>query len=142
MVILTQTDTTVGFVSQNEQQLTEIKERVSTKPFIKIYKDFKTLLTCRNRVPSKFKNTIRRSSKTTFIVDGKAFRVAKSSVNSQPIRDIDWHFSTSANEIGKNYDREFCEQKSDIICETKDGLEENNSSSLYKINKSKRIKLR
>ncbi len=142
MVILTQTDTTVGFISQDEKQLIEIKERVSTKPFIKIYKDFKTLLTCRNRVPSRFKNIVRRSRKTTFIVKGKAFRVAENSVNSQPIRDMDWHFSTSANEIGKNYDPKFCEQKSDIICETKDGLKENSSSSLYRLNNSQRIKLR
>jgi len=142
MVILTQTDTTVGFISQDEKQLIEIKERVSTKPFIKIYKDFKTLLTCRNRVPTKFKNTIRRSSKTTFIVKGKAFRVAKNSCDSQLLRDMDWHFSTSANEMGKKYKHEFCEQKSDIICETKDRLQENSSSSLYRLNNSQRIKLR
>ena len=36
-VILTQTDTTVGFLSQNEKKLYEIKSRETTKPFIKVY---------------------------------------------------------------------------------------------------------
>ncbi len=141
-VILTQTDTTVGFISQDEQKLQEIKSRKPSKPFIKVYKNFKILLDSRQRVPNKFKNTIRRSNKTTFIVKNRAFRVAKNSLDSQILRDSLWHYSTSANEAGKNFNRGFCEKKADIIVENNDGLQENNSSSLYKINHVKRMRIR
>ena len=40
-ILLTQTDTTVGFLSQDAARLCDIKSRTSTKPFIKVYKTFK-----------------------------------------------------------------------------------------------------
>ena len=141
-VILTQTDTTVGFLSQNADKLYEIKSRKTTKPFIKVYSNFKTLSTCGNRVPNRFKNIIRRSKKITFIVKNQAFRVAKNSLNSNILRNSTWYYSTSANEANKNFDRIFCEDKADIIIEDKNKLLENTSSSLYKINNKIRKKIR
>jgi len=141
-VILTQTDTTVGFLSQDSEKLYEIKSRNTKKPFIKVYNSFKTFLTCGNRVPSTFKSTIRRSKKTTFIVKNKAFRIANISLNSSVINKSTWYYSTSANQANKNFDRVFCEDKADIIVEDKNGLHERSSSSLYKINKIKREKIR
>ncbi|MBU1659117.1 hypothetical protein KKG72_08715 [bacterium] len=141
-VILTQTDTTVGFLSQNAKKLYEVKSRQTSKAFIRVYKDFKTFLACGNRVPHAFKSKIRRSKKTTFIVKNKAFRVAPFTLNSQILRNSTWHFSTSANESGKNFDRDFCFTKADIIIEDVHGLCEKKSSSLYKINKVKRRRLR
>ena len=141
-VILTQTDTTVGFLSQNSQKLYEIKSRKSTKPFIKVYKNFKSFLTDGNRVPLSQKNFVRRSKKTTFIVKNRAFRVAKINLDSQIIRDTTWHYSTSANKSKESFNREFCETKADIIIEDNNGLIESSSSSLIKINEVKRRKIR
>ena len=141
-VILTQTDTTVGFLSQDAKKLLEIKKRKPTKAFIKVYTDFKTLLTSEHRVPNKFKNTIRRSKKSTFVVKNRAFRVAKNPLDSQVLRSNFWNYSTSANESGKNFDSNFCMKKADIIIENKNGLSESSSSSLYVINHTKRIKIR
>lgn len=140
--ILTQTDTTVGFLSQNAEKLYEIKSRETHKPFIKVYSNFQIFVACGNRVPNNFKSTIRRSKKTTFIVKNKAFRVAKSMLDSNIMKNSTWHFSTSANEAGKNFDREFCEHKADIIIENKERLTEQSSSSLYKLNNIKRKKIR
>jgi len=137
-VILTQTDTTVGFLSQNEKQLQTIKSRNNTKPFIKVYKDFKSLKT---RVPTTHKNLVRRSKKTTFIIKNRAFRVSQSMLNSSLLNEA-WYFSTSANESGKNFDRIFCEEKADIIVEDKTLLHEKKASSLLKINKKTIRKLR
>ena len=139
-VILTQTDTTVGFLSQDADKLYKIKSRKTTKPFIKVYSSFKTLLACGNRVPNRFKSNIRRSKKTTFIVKNRAFRVANSLLYSNI--NISWHYSTSANENKKNFHRNFCEDKADIIIEDKSGLHEKSSSSLYKINNIKKEKIR
>ncbi len=142
MIILTQTDTTVGFLSQNEKNLQDIKHRKASKPFIKVYKDFKTLLGSGHRIPQKFKSRIRRSKKTTFIIKNRAFRVAKNSLDSQILRDLTWHYSTSANEANKNFNREFCEQKTDIIVENKQRLKELSSSYLYKVNNEKKVRIR
>ncbi len=141
-VVLTQTDTTVGFLSQNEANLTLIKERPSSKPFIKVYSNFSALLNDRRRVPNSKKREVRRAKKTTFIVKGLAFRVVKTALHSSILREADWNYSTSANKTGKNFHRDFCEEKTDIIIEDRSSLREGASSSLYKINNKKRERLR
>jgi tRNA A37 threonylcarbamoyladenosine synthetase subunit TsaC/SUA5/YrdC len=142
IVILTQTDTTVGFLSQNPQKLYSIKSRPNNKEFIKVYSSFKTLLDYNHRIPTSQKNLVRRSKRTTFILKNKAFRVALSSLNSQILRNSLWSYSTSANQSKKSFDREFCEQKADIIIEDVNSLKESNSSKLIKINSIKRKVLR
>jgi tRNA A37 threonylcarbamoyladenosine synthetase subunit TsaC/SUA5/YrdC len=141
-VILTQTDTTVGFLSQNSQKLYEIKTRDTTKPFIKVYNNFKNFLMDGNRVPKNRKNLVRRSKKITFIVNNYAFRVVDTNLNSQILRDSAWYYSTSANRSKESFNREFCESKADIIIEDNNGLIENSSSTLIKINELKRRKIR
>ena len=141
-VILTQTDTTVGFISHNERKLYEIKSRKTSKPFIKVYSSFKSFLKSKNRVHSKNKNLVRRSKKTTFIIKNRAFRIAQNNLESQVLRDLKWCYSTSANESSKKFDREFCEDKADIIVEDKSGLYESSSSKLLKINSVKKVRIR
>ena len=142
MVILTQTDTTVGFVSQNAKRLSLIKSRESSKPFIKVYTSLNSFLSDGKRVPHAMKNFVRRSKQTSFIVKNKAFRISAFKLNSQLLRDLKWHYSTSANESGKNFKRWFCEDKTDIIIEDKKGLYENTSSTIFKINNIKKVKIR
>ncbi len=141
-IILLQTDTTVGFLSQNSQKLFEIKSRSQTKPFLKVYSSLKDFKNDFNRVPSSQKKLFRSSKKTTFVIKNQALRVSKLSLNSQIVRDITWQYSTSANESGKNFNRLFCEDKSDIIVEDKDALIEKSSSIILKINNKKIKRLR
>ena len=141
-IILTQTDTTVGFVSQDSNKLYEIKQRETTKSFIKVYNKFKYLNSSTCRVPNSQKNLVRRSKKTTFIINNKSFRVSSSSLNSQILNNLSWLYSTSANKSQENFSREFCEDKADIIIENIDGLKENKSSTLIKLNHKKRKRLR
>jgi len=141
-VVLTQTDTTVGFLSQNEAKLAQIKSRNSNKPFIKVYRNFKALNAANIRVPNRQKNRVRRMKKTTFIVKNNSFRVAESPLSSTILRGLQWSFSTSANENSKNFSRIFCEAKADIIIEDKDALYETTASKLYKINNKKVVRLR
>ncbi|MDY0123486.1 hypothetical protein [Sulfurimonas sp.] len=141
-VILTQTDTTVGFLSQNTQKLYEIKSRPQTKPFIKVYKDFKSFKQDGGRVSKGRKNLVRRSKKTTFIINNFSFRVAHPHLDSQILRETPWFYSTSANKSAERFNRDFCESKADIIVEDINSLVEKDSSSLIKINSTKRRKLR
>jgi len=141
-VLLIQTDTTVGFLSQNERKLSEIKSRDSSKPFIKVYKSFQALKEHHIRVPKRYKSILRRAKKTTFIVKNSAFRVAYDTLSSSFLRESSWNYSTSANASGKNFDFAFCEQKADIIVLDNQGLVEGDASSLYKINNRERKRLR
>ena len=141
-IILTQTDTTVGFLSQDAQKLYDIKSRPPSKPFIKVYKDFKSFKDDGKRVPKKRKKLVRRSKKTTFILGDFSFRVAKAPLNSQLLREIPWFYSTSANRSGERFERAFCESKADIIIEDISSLRESSASRLLKINAKKWRRLR
>lgn len=141
-VILTQTDTTVGFLSQDKKKLYEIKSRPPQKPFIKVYKDFKSLLEDGKRVISSRKKLVRRSKKTTFIIGDFSFRVAPLVLNSTVLMDVSWFYSTSANRSSEKFCRDFCESKADIIIEGVDTLVERESSTILKINRVKKRRLR
>lgn len=141
-VILTQTDTTVGFVSQNSVQLASIKTRPTTKPFIKVYNSLQSVKNDAKRVPKKYKRRVRLAKKTTFIIKNEAFRVAPYPLHSNVLRNLKWAYSTSANESGKSFDREFCQAKADIIIEDRATLEEKTASKLLKINNKKIKRLR
>jgi tRNA A37 threonylcarbamoyladenosine synthetase subunit TsaC/SUA5/YrdC len=141
-VILTQTDTTVGFLSQDAAKLFEIKSRPKTKPFLKVYNNLTTFKKDFYRVPQRYKKSFRRTTKTTFVIKNQALRIAPFSLHSQFFRDVSWYYSTSANESNKQFSRSFCEEKSDIIIENREGLYETESSKIYKINKKKKRRLR
>ncbi len=141
-IILTQTDTTVGFLSQNGTKLAQIKSRPPTKQFIKVYKNFKSLSLNKIRLPNKQKNYVRRAKQSSFIIKTQSFRVASPTLHSTFLQNLSWNYSTSANESGKKFLRNFCEEKADIIIEDKIGLYENKASKLYKINNKKRVRLR
>jgi len=141
-IILAQTDTTVGFLSQNAALLREIKVRSTEKPFICVFHNFSTLKHQGIRIPNRYKRCVRRSKKRTYIVKDQAFRVGSYPANSAVLRQLQWSFSTSANESGKSYDPIFCEQKADIIVQEKHGLYEGRASELYKINNKRKKRLR
>jgi len=76
---LTKTDPTIGFVSQESLKIDIAKKRLPNKHYIRVVNSQKTLKSF-TRVPTKYKNTIRRSKKTTFIMpNGNSFRVVKNS---------------------------------------------------------------
>ncbi|AFV97015.1 MULTISPECIES: hypothetical protein [unclassified Sulfuricurvum] len=132
-IILAQTDTTVGFLSQNAKRLEEIKGRAGNKPFLKVYADLKVL--CHDiRIPPLHKHRVRHSTKTTFIVKNQAFRYVKDPDHARLIQPYGWLYSTSANEGGKNFDNTFCRAVSDIIVEDYRGLHEQSASKIFVLN--------
>ncbi len=141
MIILAQTDTTVGFLSSESSELDSIKSRAPSKKYLKVFDSISSLLE-QTRVPNAHKNAIRQSKKTTFIIKNRAFRVVKDERHKRLISKFKWLYSTSANESNKSYDRDFCFSKADIIIEDSRGLYESSSSTIYKLTNSKKIKLR
>jgi len=115
LVFLTQTDTTIGFVSQNAERLTEIKQRPPHKHYIKALNSLKTLKSF-TRVPSLHKNRIRRAKKITFIMpDGHSYRVVKEKRHLLLLDRLKWAYTTSANLSNTPYDENFAKQAADIV---------------------------
>jgi tRNA A37 threonylcarbamoyladenosine synthetase subunit TsaC/SUA5/YrdC len=137
-IILAQTDTTVGFLSQDASRLEEIKMRNGNKPFLKVYAELKVLRSD-IRIPPIHKHRVRHSRKTTFVLKNQAFRFVSDSEHAYLIKPYGWLFSTSANKSGEHYNPDFCYHVSDIIVEDSRGLSEKSASKIFKLN-SKHLK--
>jgi len=140
LVFLTQTDTTIGFVSQNADKLTEIKQRPPHKHYIKAVNSLQTLQIF-TRVPNKHKNRVRRAKKTTFIMPDKhSYRVVQDKHHLLLLARLRWAYTTSANLSNKAYDKSFAEEKADVIIEP---LNESKAAShIYKLGKNNLKRIR
>jgi len=130
-VFLTQTDTTIGFVSQNTDKLTSIKQRPSHKHYIRAVNSLETLKTF-TRVPRQHKNRVRRAKKTTFIMPNSySYRVIYDKHHLLLLNRLKWAYTTSANLSGKAYDEHFARSVADIIIEPLNL--KNKASKIYKL---------
>lgn len=142
LIYLTQTDTTVGFLSSDDKKLSAIKGRPASQKILQVVDCCKTLQK-HTRVPNRFKNKVRRSKKTTFIYpSGYAFRVVdKTSKHHSFIKKFTLLYSTSANKTKYDYDEKFAFENSDIILYNEKFIEKA-SSSIFKLNNKKVKRLR
>jgi len=139
-VFLAQTDTTVGFISQNADKITVIKQRPSYKHYITAVNSFHTLKTLA-RVPQQHKNRVRRSTKTTFVMPNKeSYRVIFDVQHLLLLDRLKWVFTSSANLSNEAYDETFAKNMADVIIEPLLGSKE--ASRIYKLgtNTLKRIR--
>ena len=141
-VILAQTDTTVGLLSQDDKKLSEIKERPLHKPFIQSFDSLETYTKMCGRVPNRHKNRLRRSRSTTYVINNKAVRIVRDGLHHQLLSKYGWLYSTSANEKGKSFVRSFAQEQADLVVEDERGLFEGTASNIYKINRRKIRRLR
>jgi len=132
-VFLTQTDTTIGFVSQNADKLTKIKQRPPHKHYIQAVNSLQTLKTFA-RVPKKYKSRVRRAKKTTFIMpNGHSYRVIKDTHHLLLLDRFKWAYTTSANLSNEAYDEAFARDMADVIIEPI--KETKQASQIYRLGK-------
>lgn len=142
LVYLAQTETTAGFLSQNADALSRIKNRPSGKSFLISVDSLQTLRSF-TRVPKRHKNHIRRAKKTTFAYPcGLAIRVVKDKEHLQFLKKLKWSYSTSSNPSGKGFDEIYAQERADVILFTCKGFFEDKPSSIYRLGKRKMRKLR
>lgn len=138
LVYFVQTDTTVGFLSQNPSSLSRAKQRLEGKNYIKAVVSNKVL----PRVPQKYKNQVRRAKKTTFIYpNGHSYRVIQDK-HKEFVKEFGFIYSTSANKSGEAFNLEYAKNHADVIVYTKDGFNQKGASKLIKLYKSGCKKLR
>jgi len=140
-ILLVQTDTTVGFLSQDAVRLSKIKKRSSEKSFLKSYADLRTFKRF-SRIPKHFKRQVRRSQTTTYVVKAEAFRIISDPIHQSIIRPYGWLYSTSANLSGHGFSNDFAQEHADIIIEDKRGLHEMLPSKIIRLGfgRSKRLR--
>ncbi|WP_044415162.1 Sua5 YciO YrdC YwlC family protein [Halarcobacter anaerophilus] len=142
-VYLVQADTTVGFSSDNDEKLSNIKQRPITQKMLQTVDSFATLSKY-TRVPKTDRKRVRRAKRTTFIYPNqKSFRVIQRDDRFYDfIKKFGTLYSTSANLTGNHFDEKFALKHSDIIVLDKEGFSEKISSSIYKLGKRKLKKIR
>ena len=132
-IFLTQTDTTIGFVSKLAYSLNQIKQRPPHKHYIRAIESLSTLKSF-TRVPSIHKNMVRRAKKTSFIMpNGESYRVIRDTHHLLLLRRLGWVYTSSANLSGKEYDEKFAIDSADVIVSPLSNTKE--ASTIYKIGK-------
>ena len=141
-VFLVQNETTVGLVSPDAAVLLAAKPRAGKKGFLRTLPDLAALKN-EVRVPVNFRGNVRRSKKITYIYpQGVAIRVILAGEYRRFLRRWGGCFATSANQSGSVFDREWAEEKADIIVENAAGFREGVPSRLVRIGKRKHKRLR
>jgi len=141
-VFLTPTDTTVGFISQNADRLTELKERPPHKHYIKALPSLRSLRSL-VRVPERHKNRVRRAKRTTFVFpNSHSYRVVKDHPHQRLIRQLGWAYTTSANISGEAYDETFAKSAADIVVAYPFKRSRHTASKIYRLNNSNIRRLR
>jgi len=139
---LIQTDTTVGLLSKDAKRLSAIKKRDINKPFLISVSSFKELKEFA-RVPKKYKKFVRRKKRATFIYPNTlAIRVVKDNPHSHFLKRFGWFYSTSANKSGENFDFDYIKDKVDIIVSDSSGFSIRNSSTLFRLSRVKKRRIR
>ena len=143
MLILAQSDTTVGFLSKEAAVINESKHRSLHTPVLKTVASFKSLANL-SRTPKKFRTQIRRLKKSTFILDnGRSFRIVdRSSLHHQVLTKFGALYSSSANETGKKYHETFAQNRVDLIIKDQRGFFEGEASKIFKYGREKVRRIR
>jgi len=143
LIYLAQTDTTVGFLSNDNVKLANIKNRSTTQKTLRVVDSFKTLNT-HTRIPKNQRKLVRNSKNTTFIYpNGESFRVVPiNSSHHKFIKKFGTLYSTSANDTNKEFTLEFALNAATIQLLNKNDFVQSYSSSILKIMKNKNIQIR
>ncbi|MEA3419927.1 MAG: Sua5 YciO YrdC YwlC family protein [Campylobacterota bacterium] len=142
LVFLTQTDTTIGFISQNADKLTQIKQRPPYKHYIKALPSLQKLKSF-TRVPEKHKNRVRRAKRATFVFpDGYSYRIIREPGHLQLIKKFGWMYTTSANLSGDEFDETFAREAADVIVGSPSRRDNYQASSIVKLNNIRMKRIR
>jgi tRNA A37 threonylcarbamoyladenosine synthetase subunit TsaC/SUA5/YrdC len=132
---LTQTDTTIGFLSQDPNKIDKAKKRKPNKYYIKVVNSLETLKIF-SRVPNEHKNRVRRAKRTTFIMPNSlSFRVVRDTEHNLLLDRLGWVYSSSANLSGAEYDDGYARDNAEVIVSFPQP-KEGKASKIYKLSQN------
>ncbi|WP_210669864.1 Sua5 YciO YrdC YwlC family protein [Helicobacter fennelliae] len=142
IVFLAQTDTTAGLLSSDPTLLNRIKNRPLHQSVILTMSDFATLKST-YRTPRIHRHFIRHAKRTSFILPNRhSFRVVQDEEHLKFLRVFKKLYSTSANISKKSFDLAWAVEQCDIVVLDSRGFCECRSSAIFKLNKTKYIRIR
>lgn len=137
-LFLTDTDTTIGFVSKESKAIDRAKSRQKDKKYIEALGSLKHL---RKRVPKQFRRVARRAKKSTFVISQEySFRIVKDKRHNLLMDRLESAFTSSANKSAQEYNFEYAYEHADIIIFPL-GVD-SKPSKIFKIGKQKIKKIR
>jgi len=117
LLFLTDTDTTVGFLSKDPQRLDRAKKRPASKHYITALPSLKEL-TARTRIPRKFRSRIRRSRRESYIFpSGRSYRIVRDARHLLLLRRLKWAYTSSANLSETPFDEAYAREAADVTVE-------------------------
>ncbi len=140
LLFLSDTDTTIGFLSQSQIRLNEAKRRPASKNYITALPSLKELKK-RHRIPKTHHKRLRRSKKESYILpSGNSYRIIKDTRHLLLLKRLGWVYTSSANLSNSAYDEKYARECADIVVE-KLGKPQK-PSTLYLLGKEKLKRLR
>ena len=117
LLFLTDTDTTVGFLSRDPEPLDRAKRRHGKKHYITALPSLRSLRD-RARVPRPYRLRLRRSRKESYILpSGRSYRIVRDSRHLLLLKRLGWAYTSSANLSGAAYDEEYARRMADVVVE-------------------------
>ena len=142
LVFLTQTDTTIGFVSQSARRLTQTKQRPPHKHYIKALPSLRALKSF-VRVPEAHKNRVRRAKRSTFVFpNGHSYRIVREKQHLSLIQKLGWAYTTSANLSGESFNESFASDAADVIVKYPTQPKQRSASRIFKLNNIRMKRIR
>ena len=117
LLFLTDTDTTVGFLSKDPQRLDRAKKRPASKHYITALPSLRQL-TANARIPKKFRHRIRRSRQESYILpSGHSYRIVYDRRHLLLLERLEWTYTSSANLSEAPYDEAYAREAADVTVE-------------------------
>ncbi len=117
LLFLTDTDTTVGFLSRDPELLDRAKRRHGEKHYITALPSLRSLRD-RARVPRPYRRRLRRSRKESYILpSGHSYRIVRDPRHLLLLKRLEWAYTSSANLSGAAYDEEYARRVADVVVE-------------------------
>lgn len=140
MIYLAQTDTTAGFLSKSLEEINTLKGRAKNQSCLITTAKFCELKSLA-RIPSKFKNLVRRAKKTTFIYpSNQAIRMVKDCKHAKFLEKNGYFYSSSANKHGQNFDENWAKSVAGVVVD--EVFFESTPSKIIKLNRKRLKKIR
>ena len=117
LLFLTDTDTTVGFLSKDPTLLDNAKRRHADKHYITALPSLRSLRD-RARVPRPYRRRLRRSRKESYILpSGRSYRIVRDARHLLLLQRLGWAYTSSANLSGSAYDEAYARRMADVVVE-------------------------
>ena len=117
LLFLSDTDTTVGFISQDTRRIDRAKKRSAAKHYITALPSLKSL-TVRTRIPRTHRRRLRRSRRESYILpSGRSYRIVRDARHLLLLQRLGWAYTSSANLSETPYDEAYARRVADVVVE-------------------------